>query len=300
MPYRVKLSDDKLVKSLRRIAREQLDAAIDEAGAETGETLAATVHTVRKRAKKVRGALRLVRPALPAYDSENRAIRDAARLLSPLRDRGTLIEAYDALLDHYADATDRQPYASLRRALTVQQRRIAAEPETFAALAEFREVLIGVRKRTSKWKLTDTDEATIAAGVAKTGERARKATRKAHKSQSPDRLHEWRKRAKYHRYHARLLAPIWPRMMDAQVAEAKRLETLLGDHRDLTLLSEAASRMELPSDISVRATFTGFAERRQAELLAEAFPLSEKLFGEPPEALAARWIGWYRVWRAEG
>ncbi|WP_370286037.1 CHAD domain-containing protein [Pseudooceanicola nanhaiensis] len=296
MAYRLKSPDTSLTKEMRRIARSQLDAALEAVTTETGETLAETIHTARKKVKKTRGLLRLIRPALPAYSTENRALRDAARLLSPLRDRGTLLEAYDALLDRYPDQP-RQPFASFRGALTLQHKEIAGDPATFDALEAFGDQIATVRGRIDKWTLKERDAEAIAAGLVKTYDRAGKATARARRKLTEDRLHEWRKRAKYHRYHAQILAPVWPEVMEVRLAQSKRLEDLLGEHRDLSLLSAECRALERPNDMSARATFTGLAERRQAEIMAEAFPLSDRLFGEPGQALAARWTGWYRLWR---
>lgn len=296
MPYRLKSRENSLTEEIRRIASEQLDTAVETITTETGETLATTIHDARKKVKKTRGLLRLVRPALPAFSTENRTLRDAARQLSPLRDRGTLLEAYDALLDHYPDQP-RQPFASLRGALTLQHNEIAADPATFDALGAFAGEIARVRARTGKWKLKERDGRAIALGLVKTYTRARKATARARKKLTDERVHEWRKRAKYHRYHVQILAPIWPEVMQARLSQSKRLEDLLGEHRDLTLLAAESRALERPYDMSARAAFTGLAERRQAEILDEAFPLSDRLFGEPPEALAERWRRWYRLWR---
>ncbi|MGR3454822.1 CHAD domain-containing protein [Pseudooceanicola sp.] len=298
MAYRLKSGDKNLTKTLRRVARDQLDKAIAAVGNETGATLPATIHDVRKHTKKTRGLLRLVRPALPAYSAENAALRDAAMRLSPLRDRGTLIEAYDALFDRFP-AEPRQPYAPLRAALTLEYKAVVADPDTFEQLYAFRDDLANVRERTDKWKLTEADGEAVALGLIKTYERAQKAMAKARKKLTTERLHEWRKRAKYHRYHTQILAPVWPAMMEARLAQAKHLEDLLGEYRDLTLLADEARALERPSDISARAAFTGLAERRQTAILARAFPLSDRLFGEPAEALAARWRRWYGLWQGE-
>lgn len=299
MAYRLKSGDKTLTKTLRRVARDQLDKAIAAIGDETGATLPATVHDVRKRTKKTRGLLRLVRPALPAYSAENRALREAALRLSPLRDRGTLIEAYDALFDRYPDEP-RQPYAPLRAALTLRHKAVVADPGTFDQLYAFRDDLAEVRARTGQWKLTETDEAAITLGLVKTYARAQKAMARARKRLTEERLHEWRKRVKYHRYHTQILAPIWPEMMAARLERSHHLEDLLGEYRDLTLLAEEARTLERPADMSARAAFTGLVERRQAAILAEAVPLSERLFREPAKALAARWTGWYAIWSREG
>lgn len=299
MSYNLLPSDPTLTDALQRIAAEQLDKARSLIEDEDGETLAETIHEVRKCAKKTRGLLRLVRPALPAYSKENRTLRDAARRLSPLRDRGALIEAYDRLLDHFSDDTARAPFASLRGALTRDQNGIAADPETYAELKAFRKTVKKLRKRVDKWKLTEKDDTALALGLAMTYGRAVAATRAAGHAPDEEALHEWRKRAKYHRYHTQILQPVWPEVLDLHLEQVKRLEDLLGEHRDLSLLSAAARDRKRPMDRSARSALTGYAETRQAQILAESVPLAQRLFSEDPEALADRWITWYRTWRGE-
>lgn len=54
-------------------------------------------HDVRKRCKTVRALLRLIRDEVgkDVYRRENRALRDAARALSPVRDAAVLIQVHD-------------------------------------------------------------------------------------------------------------------------------------------------------------------------------------------------------------
>ncbi|MDH3264343.1 MAG: CHAD domain-containing protein, partial [Paracoccaceae bacterium] len=78
--------DDKTVQAgVRRIAREDVDAALailDDASS----PLAERVHEARKAVKKLRGLIRLVRQGFAGYDAENAALREAGRSLSGLRE----------------------------------------------------------------------------------------------------------------------------------------------------------------------------------------------------------------------
>jgi hypothetical protein len=69
---------------LRRIAREEIGAAIEDI--DSAADLHEAVHEVRKRLKRIRGLLRLFRPAFPAYFAENAWFRDEAARLSELGD----------------------------------------------------------------------------------------------------------------------------------------------------------------------------------------------------------------------
>src|SRR5262249_19554178 len=116
MSFRIE-NGDHVAQEVRRIARRQVEGAIDEVRTRNHRD-PETVHELRKRCKKVRGLLRLVRPALgDTYAIENAHFRDAARSLSPLRDAHTALVAYDALLDHYRGEVRRASLAAVRRHL---------------------------------------------------------------------------------------------------------------------------------------------------------------------------------------
>src|SRR6185369_13889932 len=92
----------------------------------------ARVHAARKALKRARAALRLMRPALASevYERENRALRDAARCLSPLRDARSLVVAA-ALLDRsrLKAASGAAAMAALRQIL---EQRLDAARRAFA------------------------------------------------------------------------------------------------------------------------------------------------------------------------
>ena len=97
MAYRFKRGNSSVEAGVRRIATEEIDGAIDEID-DNGLELHETVHQVRKRCKKLRGLIRVVRPAFDDYQDENAAFREAARALSYVRDTEALIETYDDLV----------------------------------------------------------------------------------------------------------------------------------------------------------------------------------------------------------
>src|SRR5262249_46937221 len=108
---------ESVASEIRHIARDQLDAAIQELDDRhlDGDE---TVHQVRRRCKKLRALLRLIRPHLAdRYDVENAHFREAAGLLAPFRDAHIRLVAYDALMDHYDGEIRRRTFASIRRGL---------------------------------------------------------------------------------------------------------------------------------------------------------------------------------------
>ena len=96
--------------------------------------------------------------------------------------------------------------------------------------------------------------------------------RQAREDPTAEAMHEWRKRVKYHSYHLRLLEPVWPAMLKAQVGAAKRLEELLGDHHDLDVFMQTlAGDPAAFGDVEKVETIRSLGHRRREELENEAF-----------------------------
>lgn len=298
MPYRFEESDDTVESGLKRIAQEQIGQAmckIDDKEMNVHDT----VHEVRKHCKKVRGLVRLVRPAFKGYRDENQAFRDASRLLSFVRDSEALIETYDDLLAEYAESVDRRSFAPIRRQLTLRKKRIAQDGGLDEKLAAFREEMVAARKRSESWHLDCDGFDALAGGLAKTYGRAIKRMEEARKRPSDEALHEWRKRVKYHWYHSRLLRNIWPRMMKTHEDCADELSDLLGDHHDLAVFRETISReTDAFGRIDSLETLLGLIGQRQAVLEKQAFELGEKMLAEPKKSLVTRWRRYWEAWAA--
>src|SRR5260221_9375162 len=98
MAFQLK-ADESVAKGLRRIARDQIDKALEALEQSHGPTHEEVIHDARKRFKKVRALLRLARPGLSKkfYDRENARFRDSGRPLSEVRDAKVLVEALDSV-----------------------------------------------------------------------------------------------------------------------------------------------------------------------------------------------------------
>ncbi|MDN2564969.1 CHAD domain-containing protein [Aquibium sp. A9E412] len=301
MSYRFTREDASLEAGLRRVACDQLDRALAEA--DDASSFDETVHAVRKRCKKLRGLVRLVRPAFAGYRRENAALRDAARLLAPVRDAAAAIETFDGLMAHFADEVDEAAFAELRAWLVERHRLGRAEIDAAGALADTRARLAAVRERAGGWALDTGGFDAAAGGLAKTHRRAVKAMKRARKDGDAARMHAWRKRVKYHWYHARLLNGCWPKAMKAHARAAHALSDRLGDHHDLAVLAETLGLAASPppetglDDRARREAFAGLLARRQAGLAADAFALGDMLLAEETDALVARWAGYWAAWR---
>jgi len=297
MGYRFE-RDASVQKNLRRIALAQIDgavASIDDHGLASG----LVVHEVRKSCKKLRGLLRLVRPAFDFYARENAALRDMASALSPLRDAAVLIETYDALMDAHDGTVERATFAPVRRRLTLRQKALDRDDSgADRKLGEARDQLLAMRMRAGQWKLSGDDFSALQHGLAKTYKRARKAMKEADRSRDADAFHDWRKLVKYHGYHARLMEPVWPAAMQAHRQCADALNDILGQHHDLAVfedaLRETAAELRDAVDLAMLSAMIG---QRQAALAERAFVTGARLFAEPADKLTQRWRRYWIEWR---
>lgn len=302
MAYRIEKDDAGVQAGLRRIANEQIIRTLGEI--DDGELdFAEKIHRVRKRCKKLRGLIRLVRPAFDDYGDENEAFRDAARLLGDVRDARTLIQTYDAVTAHFDDRTDRRAFAPIRARFTRDARKLYRDPETAERLQTFRRAMESARGRAVTWTLDEEGFDAIAGGVGKTYGRGRKRMHEAWPNRDHGMtavMHEWRKRVKYHGYHARLLSDIAPRMMLPQVEAADELADLLGEHHDLSVLDarlgEAPDGFGKATDVEA---FRALLREREGALAEAAFALGRLTFAERRAALVARWHVYWKARSAD-
>ena len=300
MPYRLRKKKS-VEKSIHKIAREQIDRAIGEIDDEQLDRHD-TVHQVRKRCKKIRGLIRLVRPRFEAtYQRENAWYRDAAERLSYVRDAQSIIETLDELDQHFQEQIARDTFSQIRQPLTERRREVAEDQVGLRERLETcRQRMCEGRERVAAWQLDADEFDAVAPGLSKTYKRARGAMKQAYKHPCTECFHEWRKRAKYHWYHLRLLRPIWSDPVKARRDEADLLSDYLGDDHDLSILRETllAAPEQFGGNDTVQ-TAIGLMDRRQVELRTKAKALGERLFAEKPKQLLRRFGAYWTVWRRE-
>lgn len=298
MSFKFLLSDGSVTDGCRRIAIEQLDKAVGEAG--NGEIrVAERILRVRKRCKKLRGLLRLVGPAFPGYAKENAALRDAAAGLSGARDADVLVATFDNLLAAN-DALGSAPAQSnpIREELLRRHHAPDADPE--AVLSSFADALQEIHARAGDWALKEEAFDAISDGLVKTYKSARKAMASAEKTGSALLCHAWRRHVKYHWHHLGLLRDTAPDVLTASRSAAQRLAELLGDHHDLAVLVEtiAGDMSAFGAKADVKPLLAA-ARDRQNDLARQAFVLGHEIFAETPSALSQRLHEYWRSWRNE-
>lgn len=291
----------------RKAAFAQIDRALNDLRQE-GVDPHEAVHEARKRFKKLRGLLRLLRPADERlYGGLNAAFRDGARGLSGVRDKAALIEAIDDLVEVYEDKLRVRSLEAVRKKL-VAERDAAATDE--GALASSRQSAIQAlelaRSKVEAFQIGggrhDAKKAgrLLARGAGKTYARAHAALERAEKTRKAEDLHELRKRIKYHWMHLRLLAPAWPDAFKASIDVAKAVADDLGrDHDYAVMRAEIRAEPKAYGDEETLSLLLALLDRRQSELRERGLAGARRLLVETDENFAGRIEALYRLAASE-
>jgi CHAD domain-containing protein len=245
--------------------------------------------------KKARAALRLVRDEVgeKTFKRENRALRDAGRLLSASRDAEVKLETLDELVEGSGDAPP-GPTALWREALVADRDRIVGGEDggTEEAVA----AIEAVTARAPEWKIRSDGWKLLAPGLDTAYREGRDAFAALGGAPSFEAVHELRKRGKDLWYQVRLLRDAWESVLDATAEEIHDFTDLLGDHHDLAVLAvDLAGRTEV--DGTHRETLRALIEARQDSLLADAVTAGERVYAEKPTAFGRRLHAYWRAWR---
>jgi CHAD domain-containing protein len=285
MSYRL-FVERELADEIRRVAREQIDAALD--GLAPSSESEGGVHEARRRLKRLRTLLRIVRGALgDVYTRENRRFRDVGRALSDVRDAQVARETFDRIFPAPRSAE----VASLRDRLSMDLGAAAARGEPRERrLRSLRKELVAGRREVARWPLQGLKGFdSLADGIAQSYRRGREGLRGAEDRGAPEDFHEWRKRVKYHRDHIRLLQDTWRGPLKARRRSLGRLSDLLGEAHDLFMLRERLVRLEEEAGVAGSETraLANLDGRRRA-LESGALPTGRRLFVEKPKRLVRR------------
>jgi CHAD domain-containing protein len=294
--YRLRRSEP-VAAGVRRIALGRIDDALEHLRGD-GDPVEA-VHEARKDMKKLRSLLRLVRPAIgdEVYRRENERFRDAAALLSDVRDAQVRLETFDSLVERFADELPPGGFAGFRRSLAEDERGLDAD-ELRPTMRLAAEAIEAGRERVAEWPLDGADWELVADGLRRQYRRGRARRDDALAESSTPALHEWRKRAKDHWYHLRLVRNSWRAVLTPTADAAHALSDRLGDDHDLALLRDvAAERSAAFADPDEQLALLELVDRRRAELEAEAFAIGSRIYADKPNALARRLARYWVAWR---
>lgn len=286
-------------EGVRRIGLGRAEEAVEAlSDARDGNDSAGSVHAVRKDLKKLRAVLRLVRGELgeELYRAENRRYRDAGRLLSQSRDAEVKAETLKGLREHFGDELPSDLAAAWLAALEHDREEIAGQGSNGAdsLFAEAMAVIEAGREEIPEWPLKSDSWKLVKAGVLRSYRRGRQAMKRARSEPGAESVHDWRKRTKDLWYQLRILRGAWPAVISETAEQAHKLAELLGDHHDLAVLVEDLAGREIPGD---RGLANDLIDRRQKELLENAFEIGARLYAEKPKAFSRRLESYWLAWR---
>lgn len=269
---------------LKRIARRQLRRGVEVLMKTDARTVGASVHEARRSVKKARAVIKTFRDAgarVPRTD--RRRLKKASRKLAGLRDSAAILDTFDRLRKRNPKRLPEHTYGILRRALAdacEKRERFARRDGVLESVAS---QLDKAQADAKGWKTPDMDVRALIDVMATSYRRSRRAMKRARQTHLSATLHEWRKELKIFWYQLRLVKRLTPGVA-ALVTDMKRLETELGEDRNLVVL--AASLRSCPElkamGTEVRAIDTLAVRMRQA-LRKRAFALGGRLHRRSPD-----------------
>ena len=282
--------------NLCRICRKQLDAAIAVAKGEV-KTNDTPVHEMRKHLKKARAALRLVRKEIGRglFKEQDRALRDAARLTSEVRDAEVRLQTVRQLERIARNNNGRNGYKKLEEMLTL-------ELENFvAAFAEWQTqavpILEQARSAIDHWTLDQFACRQLCRAVQASYKRSRNALTTAASNPTAENFHAFRTESKRLWYQLRILRPINPLVLKALSDDLRSLGDLLGRAHDLNFLG---SRLRIENGRSKwqreGQRLLSVIDAGQTDLQRSAEELAEHFFAERPRDFGARLGSWLEAW----
>ena len=261
------------VGETRRVALEEVAAAIER-------LRASDIHQTRRHLKQVRALLALAHD--DSAKEQARALRDAARHLSPARDREVCLNVLKELENSepaLAPALIRQVRAKLDKESGSGNEGPAVALRCLeSALVALAGWVPAVSLATFEQRLRHS---------YRRSRRAVKAARIAHTqgsdAENPEALHEVRKCIKRLWAQLRLLRRCRPEWVKKLIHEADCIAELLGDEHDLTLLH---LRLCKPGTSPKFGPLIELIVKRRAALGKKALTRAERFLKEPPRQFA--------------
>ena len=207
MPYRFKI-DEPVEKGFRRIAREQLEAALQELAAP--EVQPKGVHECRKSLKRLRALVRLAASALGKDRARKRtnALSEIAQLLAGRRDQTVMLDTVQKL------TAETGPDGALTlaplNAHFAKSLGDAQQPLDPGCAAKARLMLLREAKKFSRARIRKRGFSALEGGLEKSYRHARKSLKIAYSEPADETFHTLRKSVQWHWRQMSLLARAWP------------------------------------------------------------------------------------------
>jgi CHAD domain-containing protein len=280
---------------LKRIVREQLDAAIEELEKADERSSDEAVHSARKRFKRIRAVVRLIRKQIgPAmFAAQNACFRDAGGSLSQARDAHVLVETLDSLKDQ----VDPEAFAAARKLLLARRRTVKTRVIDHGnALAQVVQTAKEARERVETWPIADQGWKALKAGLKRSYGDGRDGFKQAVPGAPAEHYHEWRKRVKDLWHQLEIVEAAWEPILKPLAEQVHQLADLLGDDHDLAVLrgvlaAEALAKAQAPSVVIEAINAKCETLQTQARLLGA------KIYAEKTASFVARLGAYFKAWK---
>ena len=297
MSYQLKHRET-LGENLRRICRQQIEAAIATAKGEKKPN-DTPVHETRKHLKKTRAALRLVRKEIGRglFKQQDHCLRDVGRLTSDIRDAEVRLQTVRELQE-VTQRHRRSAYGKLEVML-------AMDLENFmAAFAEWQAQAVPLLEQAGSaidhWALDQFNSKQLRRAVQASYKRARKTLSKAAANPTTENFHAFRTKAKTLWYQLRILRPLNPVVLKTLSDDLRSLSDLLGRAHDLSFLVERLRNERGKSEWQREGhKLLAVIEVSQSDLQRGAAELAEHFFAERPRDFGCRVTSWLQEWEGK-
>jgi CHAD domain-containing protein len=282
---------------IKRIILRQLEGAtseLREVGTPSGN---AAVHRARRRVKKVRAAIRLLRPLLGhTFEPLDRRLRGTVHLLAPVADGQGVVEALDHLTQGNADPETIDALRAVRIGLVEREARADRRACAERVLQRVASTLRAERSEVAGWHLRAPGFKAIAEGLEAGYRGSQDAMTAALAHPTAHHFHSWRRRVKDHWFHVRLLEGRCGNRLRAYERRLEQLDECLGELHNLALLIEIVGG-ELSVPRNQTAARLRVIRKAQLELRRSARALALRLYKETPRHYIRRV---HALWRLAG
>lgn len=291
MSYRL-TTHETLGAGIRRIAREQLEAALCKIGNPSRGKEIEAIHDLRRHIKKTRALLRLVRGEIgkQVYARENGQLREVAREFSNLRDAGVRLQ----VIERFRHVVGEENAFSVT-ADALERELVALVDEFPAQQEEAVGALQRISDRVEGWPVENLEIDDLCSALKDAYQRARKCFRCVCSKPTAENFHSWRKRTKDLWYQARILEKLNEPVLCAMADAGRRLGQYLGELHDLAFFRVWLRTVDQAPEAE-RTVLLGLLCERERELERIALDLGTRFFAEKPRTFERRVRRYARDW----
>ncbi|QSP95088.1 CHAD domain-containing protein [Marinobacter salinisoli] len=210
------------------------------------------VHEARKRTKEIRALLRLIRPWMgeAEYTGWRKRYRALAQKLGDSRDADVRLKTWRALVEQCPELQVK-PFKRVARFLDDDKKRARSEVGDERFFLSLAQEVEAQRTAVQNWTLVSAPEE-LAAEFQRIYKKARRAQKKARKSEDIEDFHRFRKRSKDLFYCSRALRPVYGKRLKQWVRELQEVTEIQGQANDQAVLLDYLKEQRSVIGLDVR------------------------------------------------